>query len=52
LDDFLEYEPAPLSERASAGFLKRAAVSTLNFPDGLLEDVEAHVEAMRSAVPA
>jgi DNA (cytosine-5)-methyltransferase 1 len=52
LDDFLEYEPPPLSERAAAGFLKRAGLSTLNFPDGLLDDVEAHLEAMRGAFAA
>jgi DNA (cytosine-5)-methyltransferase 1 len=52
LDDFLEFEPIPLSERAAAGFLKRAKSSTLNFPEGLLEDVAAHVESLREPLVA
>jgi DNA (cytosine-5)-methyltransferase 1 len=52
LDDFLEYEPIPLSERAAAGFLKRATSSTLNFPDGLLDDVEEHIESLSATLAA
>jgi DNA (cytosine-5)-methyltransferase 1 len=44
LVDFLEEDADPLSERATAGFLDRAARSSLNFPDGLLDDVAAHLE--------
>lgn len=52
LHEFLVYEAIPLSERAAAGFLKRATASTLNFPDGLLDDVEAHVESLRGSLAA
>jgi DNA (cytosine-5)-methyltransferase 1 len=47
LADFLEYEPTPLSARAAAGFLGRAKRSSLKFPDGLLDDVAAHLDGMR-----
>jgi DNA (cytosine-5)-methyltransferase 1 len=44
LDDFLEFEPAPLSARATAGFLSRTSVSKLRFPPGLIPAVQAHLE--------
>jgi DNA (cytosine-5)-methyltransferase 1 len=47
LADFLDFEPTPLSLRASAGFLKRARGSSLRFPVGLLDDVAKHLEGMR-----
>jgi DNA (cytosine-5)-methyltransferase 1 len=47
LEEFLEDEAAPLSERAAVGFLERAGRSSLNFPDRLLEDVAAHLERVR-----
>jgi DNA (cytosine-5)-methyltransferase 1 len=43
LAQFLQEEPAPLSERAAQGFLARASRSTLRFPEGLLEDVAARI---------
>ena len=43
LADFLEFEPQPLSLRAAQGFLNRASVAKLNFPDGLLDAVAAHI---------
>ncbi len=48
LADFLRYDPVPLSERAASGFLRRAGESSLNFPDGLLRDVAAHLAAFRT----
>jgi len=48
LDEFLKYPVVPLSERATAGFLKRAEASSLRFPDGFLEAVRDHLEAVRS----
>jgi DNA (cytosine-5)-methyltransferase 1 len=47
LHALLEEEAAPLSERATRGFLERASRSSLNFPDGLLDDVAAHLECVR-----
>lgn len=45
---FLEHECAPLSERATRGFLSRASQSSLRFAPGFLEDVAAHLERMSS----
>jgi DNA (cytosine-5)-methyltransferase 1 len=47
--EFLRYDPKPLSERASAGFLKRALSGGLNFPDGFLSDVAEHARQMAIA---
>lgn len=47
LADFLRFNPVPLSERATKGFLRRTQESTLNFPDGFLADVAAHLENVR-----
>lgn len=49
LHDFLEYPSAPLSIKATAGFLRRADVSSLHFPEGFLQTVRAHLERMQSA---
>ena len=46
--DFLEYDPVPLSERATAGFLERTSRSSLRFPKSFLEDVASHLERVRS----
>lgn len=48
LHDFLEYTPSPLSIKATAGFLRRADVSSLHFPEGFLQTVRAHLERMQS----
>lgn len=48
LADFLQFPPKPLSEKAARGFLSRTARSSLRFPEGLLEDVAAHIEAVRT----
>ena len=42
LDTFMRYEPKPLSERATRGFLNRTTRSSLRFPDGFLEAVAEH----------
>jgi DNA (cytosine-5)-methyltransferase 1 len=46
LGEFLAFPTQPLSERATAGFLKRAIASTLRFPGGFLDDVAGHLERM------
>ena len=48
LAEFLGFDPSPLSERATAGFLRRADESSLNFPDGFLDDVAAHLAMVRA----
>jgi DNA (cytosine-5)-methyltransferase 1 len=52
LAGFLRFSAKPLSERAAAGFLHRTAESTLRFPAGLLEAVEAHLQQMRDEAAA
>ena len=42
LEGFLR-DPAPLSQRATAGFLRRAETSSLRFVDGFLDDVRDHL---------
>lgn len=50
---FLQFEPKALSARATAGFFRRAQVSSLNFPDGFLEAIQAHLREVGGvAVPA
>lgn len=49
LEDFLSEEATPLSERAARGFLDRARRSSLRFPEGLLEDVAAHLDGVLAA---
>lgn len=44
LGEFLEYPTRDLSPRATAGFLERARRSSLRFPHGFLDAVEAHLE--------
>jgi DNA (cytosine-5)-methyltransferase 1 len=46
LHDFLEFEPAPLSARATAGFLRRTRRGTLRIPEDLICEAEAHLEKM------
>ena len=45
IEKFLD-DAAPLSARASAGFLKRARAGSLRFVAGFLDDVEAHLATM------
>jgi DNA (cytosine-5)-methyltransferase 1 len=51
LHGFLAYPPILLSARGTEGFLRRARSSRLRFPEGFLDDVARHLEAMRG-VPA
>jgi DNA (cytosine-5)-methyltransferase 1 len=46
LESFLR-SPRLLSERATAGFLRRAEASSLRFVDGFLDDVSDHLRRMR-----
>lgn len=46
LRDFLRFPRAPLSHRATAGFLSRAEVSGLRFEKGFIHDVRRHMERM------
>lgn len=47
-DPILDYldDATPLSARASAGFLKRAAAGSLRFEPGFIDGVQAHLETM------
>lgn len=47
--DFLKFDPRPLSLKAADGFLNRARASSLRFRDGFLEEIAAHVRAMRQS---
>lgn len=46
LHEFLAYEPALLSARATAGFLSRAARGNLRIPEDLICEAEAHLKTM------
>lgn len=48
LHRFLRFEGAPLSPKATAGFLSRAEASSLRFAPGFLDRVRAHLEASTS----
>ena len=50
LHDFLAYEPALLSARATAGFLSRAARGNLRIPEDLICEAKAHLDAMTPQV--
>jgi DNA (cytosine-5)-methyltransferase 1 len=43
LTKFLKYPLGPLSAKATAGFLSRASTSSLRFPEGFIDAVEAHL---------
>lgn len=43
LAEWLEFEPKPLSARATSGFLKRAESGSLRFPKGFLDAIRAHL---------
>jgi DNA (cytosine-5)-methyltransferase 1 len=43
IESFLRHPPRPLSARATGGFLRRADVSGLNFPEGFLEALATHL---------
>jgi DNA (cytosine-5)-methyltransferase 1 len=48
LHRFLKFGGAPLSKRATAGFLSRAEASSLRFVPGFLDAVRAHLRTMHS----
>lgn len=48
LHEWLEHEAVPLSAKATAGFLKRTASSTLRFPGGFLDIIGEHLGRMES----
>jgi DNA (cytosine-5)-methyltransferase 1 len=50
LHEWLQFEPTPLSLKATAGFLSRAEVSSLRFADGFLGLLRAHLRRMERAV--
>jgi DNA (cytosine-5)-methyltransferase 1 len=52
LSEFLRFPLAPLSERASHGFLTRARASTLTFVPNFLDAVAVHIERIRRAAVA
>jgi DNA (cytosine-5)-methyltransferase 1 len=52
LADFLEHPTAPLSARATEGFLRRADRSSLRFSAGFLDAVRAHSARMDAATLA
>ena len=52
LATFLNHPMKPLSARAAAGFLERTSRSTLHFPEGLLNAVDAHLQAVRDQTAA
>lgn len=54
LEDFLIHKADMklLSEKATAGFLSRARASTLRFPPGFLDAVEAHLNRVRASRPS
>jgi DNA (cytosine-5)-methyltransferase 1 len=51
LHRFLKYDGAPLSLRATSGFLSRAEASSLRFVPGFLDAVRAHLDVMRARDP-
>lgn len=46
LAEFLRYEPALLSAKATSGFLNRTDAATLRFPRGFLSAVRRHLDKM------
>ena len=46
LHDFLKHETKPLSERATAGFLSRAARGNLRIPEDLISECQQHLETI------
>ncbi len=46
LHEFLEFELNPLSARATAGFMSRAARGNLRIPADLIAECREHLDAM------
>jgi len=49
LAEFLQFEGRPLSLKAALGFRERTRSSTLRFPEGFLEAIDAHIARMRES---
>ena len=49
LHRFLQFQPEPLSAKATAGFLERTQRSSLRFPEGFLDAVREHLARMQRA---
>lgn len=49
--DHLEFEPRPLSARATAGFLERASRGSLRIPEDLLCEARSHLDSMTIQPP-
>lgn len=49
LHEFLQFQPEPLSAKATAGFLARTERSSLRFPSGFLDTVRGHLARMQRA---
>jgi DNA (cytosine-5)-methyltransferase 1 len=47
IETFLKHPGAPLSIKATEGFLSRARTGSLRFPDGFLKTLEQHLKRMR-----
>lgn len=47
LHHFLQFQPEPLSARATAGFLERTQRSSLRFPEGFIAAVREHLSRMQ-----
>ncbi len=47
LQEFLRYEPKPLSARATLGFLQRTKKGSLRFPLGFIPAIERHLAAVQ-----
>lgn len=47
LESFLDHDPSPLSEKATAGFLERASRAQLRFQPGFIDAVRVHLQRMR-----
>lgn len=51
LERFLKFPSRPLSLKASEGFRSRTRTSSLRFPSGLLDAIDAHIVRMRQSAP-
>ncbi|RIL04473.1 MAG: DNA (cytosine-5-)-methyltransferase [Proteobacteria bacterium] len=51
LQEFLLHPTRPLSLRAAAGFRARTKLSSLRFPTGFLDAIDAHIERVRQIEP-
>jgi DNA (cytosine-5)-methyltransferase 1 len=50
LSEFLRYPTAPLSIKATSGFLRRTEIAKLRFPPGFIQAVQAHLKSLSPAI--